>query len=518
LGSALMAMHEYSTSREFFERALEIDPEHVNSMVNLGALLGHLNDHRAAVNVYRQALALAPDIREAVLHLYTAMQELVDWDDRDIMFERVLNATRAQLEEGKVPTVNPYYSLLSPFGPEIMLKIALSHAQHAYDKVSSLLVDADLKRVPLPAGEGGKVNVAYMMADYRQHVTSHLIQTVFARHDASKVSAFAIALNGDDGGSFRRRIRESVGGDRFLELYGQSDAEIASRINQLSMHVLVDIDYNKERLTIMAFRPALLQVTWLAHPGTSGAKFVDYIVLDQVVAPPEHAQFVAERIVYMKHHYQVNDHRVCYPYDEVDRRALRRQEGLEEDALVVANFNGLYKIEPESFHIWRDGILRCKERGRGGGRGGGGGASERTPCKVQLWLVSEGEESNENIRKEAGPLLSPLIVFAQRREFDAHIRRAAAADVFLDSFTYNAHTTAVDALWGGIAVVTLPGETIVSRVATGVLGGFGPGSETVTRTTGEYAELIGRLLEDRRMLERLRKRMMIGGRHGLESR
>ena len=258
--SALLGLHEYREAREIFTHIItDIDPGHVNSMVNLGSLLGNLNDHAEAVAVYRRVLEIQPGLwqakhnlgtsyhslkrfseartlleevlrdvpgcfecvmslantlreakdlsaskgmyedalsmnaasREAVLHLYTAMQELVDWDDLDIMFERVLNATREQLAEGKLPTVNPYHSLLTNFGAPLMLEIAAAHARHASEKVSSIAEDLRLVPPVLPTGgagggigggggaDGGRLRVGYIMADFRQHVTAHLLQTVF---------------------------------------------------------------------------------------------------------------------------------------------------------------------------------------------------------------------------------------------------------------------------------------------------------------------------------------------------
>jgi hypothetical protein len=227
--------------------------------------------YSSSKSMYEEALSMNAASNEAVLHLYTAMQELVDWDDLDIMFERVVNATSAQLAAGELPTMNPYHSLLTNVGLPLTLAIALAHARHTDTKFSVIRDELNLSPPPLPWGLGSgaaqtrgasapKLRVGYIMADWRQHVTAHLLQTVFERHDARRVAAYAFALNQDDGGAFRRRIRKSFGPGRFVEAFGISDEEVATLVNKEQIHVLIDIDYNKLRLSILALRPASVQV------------------------------------------------------------------------------------------------------------------------------------------------------------------------------------------------------------------------------------------------------------------
>ena len=259
LGTSLHSLKRFGEARKLLEEVYRDIPGCFECAMSLANTLRESKDLSSSKAMYEDALAMNSASKEAVLHLYTAMQELVDWDDLDIMFERVVNATRDQLAEGVLSTVNPYHSLLSQFGAPLTLQIAIAHAEHATAKIQSLQLE--LMPPPLPQGGGARLRVGYIMADWRQHVTAHLLQvcvgcpkvirilryhtvkcivyshavcshtarlcqTVFQRHDATRVEAYAFALNQDDGGAFRRDIRKSFGSGRFVEVFGTSDEEV----------------------------------------------------------------------------------------------------------------------------------------------------------------------------------------------------------------------------------------------------------------------------------------------------
>lgn len=213
LGTSLHSLKRFGEARRLLEEVYRENPGCFECAMSLANTLREAKDLSSSKAMYEDALAMNSGSKEAVLHLYTAMQELVDWDDLDIMFERVVSATQQQLSEGVLPTVNPYHSLLSQFGAPLMFQVAVAHADHARTKIKSLALDLPTPRLPallaLPARGAERLRVGYIMADYRQHVTAHLLQTVFKRHDVQRVAAYAFALNRDDGGSFRRNIRES---------------------------------------------------------------------------------------------------------------------------------------------------------------------------------------------------------------------------------------------------------------------------------------------------------------------
>jgi tetratricopeptide (TPR) repeat protein len=222
LGTCLHSLKRFSEAQKLLEEVYRDVPGCFECAMSLANTLRELSHGgkkgglSASKEMYEEALAMNSGSKEAVLHLYTAMQELVDWDDLDIMLERVVNATQHQLSEGLLPTVSTYHCLLSSFGAPLTLAIAVAHADHAADKVRSIKEEAELGKALLPLQGslvwGGKerLRVAYIMADWRQHVTAHLLRTVFQRHDARRVTAYAFALNQDDGGSFRRDIRANL--------------------------------------------------------------------------------------------------------------------------------------------------------------------------------------------------------------------------------------------------------------------------------------------------------------------
>lgn len=226
-------------------------------------------------------------------------------------------------------------------------------------------------------------------------------------------------------------------------------------------------------------------MNFLAHPGTCGAAYVDYHVVDKIVAPPEYTSHHSERLMMMAHHYQINDHVASYP---LSPPPPRHRFGLPPDAVIMCNFNSLYKLEFDSVDVWFR-IMRKRQN-------------------VYLWLVDAGVETKANfmlMAKRAG-ISQSRIIFGERADFGAHIQRAQLADIFVDSFTYNAHTTATDVLWGGVPVVTLPGENMQARLAAGVAWGYGARAQVTTaRDLKDYAAIVDALVSQPNVLREYRE-------------
>jgi predicted O-linked N-acetylglucosamine transferase (SPINDLY family) len=279
----------------------------------------------------------------------------------------------------------------------------------------------------------------------------------------------------------RRRLSRAF--DRFVDLAGLSHAGAAQAIHADAVDILVDLKgYTQHaRTEIMALRPAPVQASYLGYPGTMGAGFIDYLIADRVVIAPGSEEAYSERIVFLPGSYQVNDRK--RPLAQTPSRAAC---GLPEEAVVFCCFNQSYKILPETFATWMR-LLRA------------------VPRSV-LWLLEANPWAVRNLRREARARgVDPArLIFAPRLPLDRHLARLPLADLVLDTRPYNAHTTASDALWTGVPVVTCPGDTFASRVAASLLVAAGL-PELVAATLEDYEALAVRLArapEERAALRR----------------
>jgi predicted O-linked N-acetylglucosamine transferase (SPINDLY family) len=270
------------------------------------------------------------------------------------------------------------------------------------------------------------------------------------RLDRSRFETVLYSSGPDDGSALRARIAAAA--DRFVDIRGSADAEAAARIRDDGIDLLVDLmgHTRGHRLGVFAARPAPVQLGFLGYPSTTGANFIDYFVGDAITAPLGHEAHFSEKIVQLSGSFQPNGRGRPLP-----QPMARADAGLPDDAFVMCAFNHTYKIGPQAFDTW------CR-------------VMQRVPRAV-LWLKETNRQLHDNIRREAVArgVAPERIVFAPVVTYDAHFSRLALADVFVDTWPYNAHTTAADALWAGVPVLTLPGESFASRVAASVLAAVG---------------------------------------------
>jgi predicted O-linked N-acetylglucosamine transferase (SPINDLY family) len=330
--------------------------------------------------------------------------------------------------------------------------------------------------------------VAYLSADFHDHATAYLMAEFFERHDSTRFETIAISFGPDRQDGMRQRLRQAFG--QFIDVRGHSDAEVAQLLRSLEVDIAVDLKgYTQDcRTGILARRCAPVQVNYLGFPGTMGAPYIDYIVGDATVTPPGCERFYTEHIVRLPHSYQVNDRQRAI----AAQTPTRQQQGLPDEGFVFACFNNNYKITPEVFGIWM-----------------------RLLAQVQgsvLWLLADNDAAPAHLRSEAAArgIDSRRLVFAPRAPLPEHLARHRLADLFLDTLPYNAHTTASDALWAGLPVLTCLGASFAGRVAASLLRAAGL-PELVATSLADYEALAfalattpGRLAALRARLERSR--------------
>lgn len=472
IGNVLNELGRYEEAIPYFQRAINARPELADAHHNLGMAFQCLKRHEEAIASLENALRIAPDMKHTLSDLVWNEISSCRWE----RLELHIDALRIQLRDRNIAA--------SPF-----TFIAVSQSPEEQRHCAELHVREVFPGPPMPLWQGtryqhDRIRLAYLSADFCEHATAHLTARLFELHDRSSFEVTGISYGPDDHSPTRRRLVS--GFDRFLEARTQSDADIAKAIHDMETDIVIDLKgYTTDaRPGILGYRPAPIQVSYLGFPGTMGAEFVDYILADPFVLPEEQQRFYSERVVYLPDCYQVNDDTRMIS----ERTPTRAAAGLPRDGFVFCCFNNSFKISPCMFDIWMRLLAAV-------------------PQSV-LWLLEDNVQARQNLKKEAQArgIASDQIVFAPRVPHSDHLARHRLADLFLDTLPYNAHTTASDALWAGLPVLTCAGSTFAGRVAGSLLRAVGL-PELVTYTLQDYEMAAIDLATDRRRLEELRGKL-----------
>mgnify|MGYP000001377824 CR=1 FL=1 len=442
--SMLQALHRPQDAVPVVLRALAIEPTLVTGHALLADALRELGLKREAVECMRTVLALEPMHLEALSHLSFEKRHLCDWRELGVDIARV-QSILARAAEGP-PRLTAVFGLLSlPLDP-------LLHRAAAALETRALTAGIEpLPAVHMPASTP-RIRLGFVSFDFREHPVSQLLIESFERLDRSRFELHLYCTGRDDGSALRARVVAAA--DHFVVLTGLSDQQAAERIRADGIELLVDLmGYTRgHRIGILARRPAPVQINYLGYPGSTGAPFIDYVVGDPVVTPLEAAPLYSEQLAQMPRCFQPNGR-----WRPLPEPMPRSEAGLAEDAFVMCAFNHTYKILPPAFDAWCEVL--------------------RSVPQALLWLKETNSQLHGNVLREAAArgVDASRIVFAGVVPYAQHFSRLALADVFVDTWPYNAHTTASDALWAGVPVVTLAQQGFASRVAASVLDAAGLG-------------------------------------------
>ncbi len=474
MGSALLKLNKLGEAAAAYRTALGVRGNFAEAHFNLGRTLRLSGKVEEAAESFHRALRAGPDwanYAQALSELMYCRQILCDWTHLESNERKWRQADRQAKAEA------------SPFEVTVRKSSLSEQQRHA-----RAFVRSNTHRVaPFPprlVARHRKIRLGYLSADFQMHATSILVAELFEQHDRGRFSVTAYSYGSNDNSEMRARLVRAF--DSFVDLRDASHQDAARRIRDDSIDILIDLKgHTKDaRMQITAFRPAPIQVNYLGFPGTMGAPFIDYIIADPFVAPMEHQAFFDERIVHLPDSYQPNDSK-----RQIATRASSRYEHhLPEDAFVFCSFNRPYKITPEIFDIWAR-LLKD------------------SPGAV-LWLLQGGETVSDNLRREAAARgISPeRLVFAPHMALSEHLERHRHADLFLDTLPCNAHTTASDALWAGLPLLTCAGETFAGRVAGSLLRAVGL-PELITLDLPAYEALALDLARSPVRLQGLRQRL-----------
>ena len=505
-GNILIKLKRFDDALASFDHAIALKPDYVDAHYNRGIVFAELKRFDEVLACNDRVIALKPDHAEAYGNHANALYELKRFDEALTSFDRAIglkqeidfiygrhlltkmhlsnwHEVNALITRVKKKTEN-HEKASSPFAV-----LALIGSAETQKRSAEIFVAA--KRPPglmLPKIQKHprhkKIRIGYFSADLRNHPMMHLLAELFEIHDRSKFELIAFSFGLDTNDEWRRRAVKSF--DQFVDVRSRSDREVALLARSMEIDIAVDLNgfTADNRTGIFAERAAPIQVNYMGYPGTMGAEYIDYIIADRTLIPEDKQSFYAERIAYLPNSYMVNDTKRA----RSEKTFTRTDVGLPETGFVFCCFNNNYKILPDIFSVWMQ-LLHQVEGS-------------------VLWLYVNNQTARNNLRSEAMKrgVDANRLVFAEHIPVKDHLVRIQSADLFLDTYPCNAHTTASDALRSGLPVLTYPGEAFASRVAASLLNAVGL-PELIANSLEAYAALALELATNPSRLAQLKEKL-----------
>jgi len=473
MGNVLKGQNKLEEAIEAYNKALVIKPDYADAYYNMGIAFKDQSKLEKAIEAFSKALAIKPDYeaaRTAKLH----QQALIcNWESiaKDVNLIPKLGTS-----EKHVP---PFTLLSLEDAPDRHLIRSKIYAKASYPQKV-------LPPKARPSKRPKRIRIGYFSTDFKEHPVAYLIAKVLEQHNRDQFEVFGYSIYGSSSCIMRQRLKKSF--DSFTDVQSMSDRDIALQARQDKIDIAIDLNgYTQNARTgIFAYRAAPIQINYLGYPGTLGADFMDYIVADRFLIPVENQKYFNEKPLYLPNTYMPNDDSRGFSQKPMNRSDM----GLPDDAFVFCCFNNNYKISPTEFDIWM-----------------------RLLTKVEgsvLWLRESNEFSIVNMKNEAQKRkVDPMrLVFADKVPMDEHLARQRLADLFVDTFAFNAHTTAAEALWTGLPVVTKAGLGFAARVAGSLLNVVGL-PELITQTEQDYEALILELATNPTKLCKIKEKLAI---------
>lgn len=471
-GVAFYDLRRYEEALASYEQAIKIQPSHTEAWINKSTVLHDLKRYQEAIEAYKEATRLNQRgslIDGSLIHLKSA---ICDWSNFDKDFEYL----NQKIADG-INVISPFAWLALSDSEQLNLRVAELFTNDQYPKPKII--------VPFRQHEDKKkIRLGYYSYDFYNHATAFLMAELFELHNKEKFDITAFSFSPHTSDEMHKRLVNTF--DNFIDVNAMTDSQIADLSRKMKIDIAIDLKGHTTncRTGIFSYKAAPLQVNYLGYPGSMGADFIDYIIADRTLIPPENMPLYSEKIVYLPNSYQVNDRK-----RKISDKIFSRSElGLPEQGFVFCCFNNNFKINPITFDSWAR-ILH------------------QVPASV-LWLLEDNAIAKSNLIKEAKSrgLSEDRLVFAGRLDLPDHLARHRVADLFIDTLPYNAHTTASDALWAGLPVLTLLGKSFAGRVASSLLNAIGM-PELITNSQEEYEELAVVLANNPEKLKALKAKL-----------
>ena len=453
LGVMYSIKKEYELAMNYFKKAFETGQADDKFFLNYGTVCIELDQPAEAAKAFLKSAELSPS-KNAVLGRALHQKMLIaDWAGIDKLNDEIVR--RLQLKE----------DVADPFGymgySDSESDLQLAGFLFLNKKFPTLPTNFSIKKYP----RHKKIKIGYVSGEFREHANGSLMTGLIECHDKEKFEVIGLDNGEGDDGDLRRRLIASF--DKFIDIRKIGDFELTQQIRAQEVDILFNLNgfFGAHRTGIFSNRSAPIQVNFLGCPGTMGVDYMDYLIADNVVIPKESYQYYSEKIISLPHSYQINDSK----RPELKRMLTRKDSGLPENTFIFCCFNNIYKITPETFKRWMR-ILK------------------RVPNSV-MWFYYNYTEGEVNLKREARSMGidASRLIFSPYIKMADHIERNVLADLFLDSLPYNAHTTASDALWANVPVLTLQGKSFAGRVGASLLHAVGM-PELITYTEQEFED------------------------------
>jgi tetratricopeptide (TPR) repeat protein len=470
-GNVLQDLNRLDDALASYNKAIEINPNYAEAYSNRGSALRDLKRLEEALVSYNKAYELKPDHEYLLGNKLHTKMHICDWHDFQAIIEKLL----LSISEGKKSSLNfPVLALSDSLS--IQRKVSEKWINDKHPLNTSLGIFSKTPRKE-------KIKIGYYSADFREHPVSYLTVEFFELHNKNQFELIAFYSGAPDSSSIQNRIASAF--DKFINIKLKSDQEIAELSRVMGIDIAVDLTGStaNERVGIFAYRAAPIQISYIGYLGTIGAEYYDYLIADKTIIPVKNQKFYTEKILYLPS-YQVNDSKRLIA-DKVFKKA---DLNLPKNGFVFCCFNHNYKIVPTTFDGWMK-ILNA------------------VPDSVLfLYATNKWAEANLKIEAEKRGVSQNRIIFGSRIERSEYLARYKVADLFLDTLPYNAGTTASDALWAGLPVLTCMGESFASRVAASLLNAIEL-PELITTTQAEYEARAIELASNPEQLKTIKEKL-----------
>ena len=467
----LQEMGRHEAAIASYDRAIFLKADCVEAHAGRGFSLLNRGQHQAALASFDQALALQPDMKYLPGFRRYVQMQICDWHGLAPYLQQLEHELMA-----REPVSAPFQVLALVDSPPLQRLAAETWVREECPPNTSI------GAVPARP-RGDKIRIGYFSADFCNHAVSLLTAELFETHDRSRFEIVAFAIGPKVNDAVRARLERAF--DRFIDVSERSDVEVAETARRLGIDIAVDLGgfTTHARPKIFALRAAPIQMSYIGYLGTIGAPYMDYLLADPILIPAEERQHYSEAIIYLPS-YQVNDSTRLV----VERTLTREELGLPESGFVFSCFNANYKITPATFASW----MRILRRVEGS----------------NLFLYVGTEIAENNLRKEAERCgIEPRrLVFGKFVLQEEYMARLRSMDLFLDTLPYNAGTTASDALWAGLPVLTCAGRAFAARMAASLLNAIEL-PELVTSTIEQYEEAAVQLAENPELLRKIKLKL-----------
>ena len=471
MGNSLKELGKLDEALKAYEKTLSLVPNHAFAYNNIGNILAELGNRKESINAFEKALSINPNYPSALAAKLHQLSHVCAWKE-----------------------IEKYNSKISDIGidndivtPHFMLSLEDSPERHRLRSENFIKDKYNQNYLPkrnIPQKKPKRIRIGYVSSDFKEHPVSYLIAKVLESHNKNEFEVYGYSISQIQNDNIHKRLVKSF--EVFKVLNKKNDEDAALTIQKDKIDILIDLNGYTEnsRPGIFAYRPSNIQINYLGYPGTMGSNFIDYIIADPVLIPNDFNHFYTESIIRMPNSYMPTDNTRIISNENLSRSEF----GLPENGIVFCCFNNNYKITADEFNIWMRILIKNK--------------------KSVLWLKKSNKWSKENIQlaaKERG--VNPKrIIFAEKLPIEKHLASYKLADIFIDTFSYNAHTTATEALWAGLPVITKIGKGFAARVAGSLLSALDL-KELITASEIEYENLIKKLASDPIELNKIKQKL-----------